>query len=173
MKDIIIPVSLPEGTQDAEWEEKAVEYAKQDLEKKLRAEFEKERNKRAPIWDEIKLGTGVFIDLDSVTRPVNISASPTNPHNKNIFLTEKHAKAALAIAQISQLMPYYGGEITQEEWDSTAITKYAIIKERKSIQSYQARACYEFIAFRTERDRERFMSREENMRLIKDYYMMD
>lgn len=45
--------------------------------------------------------------------------------NKDVYLTDKYAKSALALAQISQLMPYYGEEITDEEWKSD-ICKYSI-----------------------------------------------
>lgn len=36
--------------------------------------------------------------------------------NNLTFLNEKYAKAAIALAKISQLMPHYGGEVTDEEW---------------------------------------------------------
>ena len=35
--------------------------------------------------------------------------------DRNIAASEKVAKSMLAMAMISQLMPYYGGEITNEE----------------------------------------------------------
>ena len=46
-----------------------------------------------------------------------------------IFATQKQAKSALAMAQISQIMtndPRFGGVVTDEEWELDTITKYTI-----------------------------------------------
>lgn len=176
MKDIIIPVSLPDDVQGPEWENEAIEYAKQALEERLRAEFEKERRKKNPIWDDIESIEGVWIDGSSNICQ-HISLNPTNGLysglDKNVFLTEKHAKAALAIAQISQLMPYYGGEVTDKEWHEYDKAKYVIVRGGHELVRRIGYTNYEFVAFRTEEDRTRFMSREENMRLVRDYFMMD
>lgn len=37
------------------------------------------------------------------------------------------------MAQISQLMPYYGGEITDEEWEDRSIRKYIIFRRTSYI----------------------------------------
>lgn len=64
-------------------------------------------------WKDIKFISGPFINNSAVI--TNVPIIPKEDDDKNIFISEKYAKAALALAQISQLMPYYGGEIT-EEW---------------------------------------------------------
>lgn len=173
MKDILIPVSLPDDAQDPEWENKAIEYAKQALEERLRAEFEKERKPKTLIWEELPIGGGVCIRHDSEIVPSDRFRAGKYSADKNVFRTEKHAKAALAMAQISQLMPYYGGEITDEEWCDVFKTKYTVCRDKGGIDMYDAYSCYEFIAFRTVEDRKRFMSREENVRLVKEYFMID
>lgn len=171
MKEILVPISFPDIVGDKDWEEKAVEYAKQVLEDRLRAEFEKERES-TPIWSELDLVKGFWIEGDSCISK-STDAGLRNGLDKNVFLTKKHAKAALAMAQISQLMPYYGGEVTKDEWCNEIQPKYVIYRDKCNLDTRTTYTYYKFVAFGTEKDRDRFMSREENMRLVKDYYMMD
>lgn len=57
---------------------------------------------------------GYYIDIHSNTyRSCLITA---NKHNILYPSSEKVIKSMIAMAMISQLMPYYGGEITDEEW---------------------------------------------------------
>lgn len=93
--------------------------------------------------------------------------------NKSVFLTEKEAKSSLAMSQISQLMPYYGGAITDEEWGSKDITKFHTI-ERMGNNMCKRSTCskmYHYLAFHTEEQRDSFLNN--NYRLIKDYLMLD
>ena len=91
---------------------------------------------------------------------------------KNIFHSEKYAKAALALAQISQLMPYYGGKITDKEWaDNDWIYSFIVIGNEICIIS--TRKTRYPIAFHTAEDRDRFLSFPENVQLVKDFYMID
>lgn len=92
--------------------------------------------------------------------------------DKNVFISEKYAKAALALAQISQLMPYYGGEITNKEWADGNL-KHSIIVVGKKICCTSTWKTRYPISFHTTVDRNRFMSFLENMQLVKDFYMMD
>lgn len=171
MKEILVPISFLDIVGDKDWEEKAIEYTKQVVEDRIREEFEKER-KSAPIWSELDPIKGFWIEGDcSMSEYTDLGLR--NDSDKNVFLTKKHAKAALAMAQISQLMPYYGGEITKDEWSNVYITKYTVVRKEHTLQSCNTRSYYEPIAFRTEKDRIKFMSHEENVRLVKDYYMMD
>ena len=101
---------------------------------------------------------------------------PTNKliasdYSKNVFLTEKEAKSALAMAQISQLIPYYGGAITQEEWNNVDIPKFSIIRDKDEIDFYLNHNFYMFLSFHTSEQRDRFL--ENNEQLIKDYLMLD
>lgn len=90
--------------------------------------------------------------------------------NKTVYLTEKHAKSALAIAQISQLMPYYGGEITDEEWRDY-FPKYIIDRYGNKIKYSESYLGYEFLAFHTKEQRDAFL--KNNEQLVKDYLMID
>lgn len=90
--------------------------------------------------------------------------------DKCVFIDEIHAKSALAMAQISQLMEYFGGKITDEEWSNINIIKYVICRNSEGI----SRGCYtfnyDFIAFHTAEQRDKFL--KYNEQLAKDYLML-
>lgn len=113
--------------------------------------------------------SGCYIADNCIIRPAfNIIA---NGENKNVFLTEKHAKSALAMAQISQLMPYYGGEITDEEWEDISLNKYVIIREVNHVRTIIYCSNYELLAFHTQEQRDEFL--KNNEQLVKDYLMIE
>lgn len=92
------------------------------------------------------------------------------PDNKDVAASEKVAKSMLAMAMISQLMPYYGGAITDEEWNSIE-NKYVIGRlDNKIATSYYYRS-YFFLAFHTKEQRDNFL--KYNEQLVKDYLMID
>lgn len=91
--------------------------------------------------------------------------------NRLISSSEKVAKSMLAMAMISQLMPYYGGEITKEEWDDTFTNKYCLINFENNIEKYTAFRNNRFLAFHTEKQRNEFL--KYNERLVKDYLMIE
>ena len=88
--------------------------------------------------------------------------------DKNVFIDEKHAKSALAMAQISQLMPYYGGAITDEEWNNPDVLKYSICRNEDYV-SFKSQH-YELLSFHTEEQRNDFL--KYNEQLVKDYLMI-
>lgn len=91
--------------------------------------------------------------------------------NKLIATSEKVAKSMLAMAQISQLMPYYGGAITDEEWKATNwTTKYTIDRVEGSIVEDSWSTKYHFLAFHTKEQRDEFL--KYNKQLVKDYLMI-
>lgn len=113
--------------------------------------------------------TGYYIDTSAlVERGSYINHSI---ENDNVFLTEKEANSSLAMSKISQLMPYYGGAITQEEWNNIDIPKFSIIRDRDGIDFYLNHNFYMFLSFHTSEQRDRFL--ENNEQLIKDYLMLD
>ena len=93
-----------------------------------------------------------------------------NKEDRNYFIDEKHAKSALAMAQISQLMPYYGGAVTDEEWENLT-AKYVIIRYNKEIRLWYNINAFNFLAFHTKEQRDMFY--KYNERLVKDYLMID
>lgn len=90
---------------------------------------------------------------------------------KNIASSRKIAKSMLAMAMISQLMPYYGGEITDEEWGKSANNKYTIEKLSGKIHKGAYCIAYCFLAFHTSKQRDEFL--KYNEQLVKDYLMID
>ena len=92
-------------------------------------------------------------------------------NEKNLFIDSKHAKSALAMAQISQLMKYFGGEVTDEEWKDRSATKYTISRTDWGITKGCNTVCYDLLAFHTEEQLNNFL--KYNERLVKDYLMLD
>ena len=87
------------------------------------------------------------------------------------FIDKKHAKSALAMAQISQLLPYFGGEVTDEEWKHRSATKYTISRTDWGITKGGNTVCHYLLAFHTEEQRDNFLKYNEI--LVKDYLMLD
>lgn len=125
------------------------------------------------IWKDIERLEGIYINNTSDFTHVDKVITKNDSWDKNIFSDIQHAKSALAMAQISQLMPYYGGEITKEEWDDFDLTKYVITRCGNNSETRVAHSYYEFLAFHTEEQRDRFLSFPENVQLTKDYLMID
>ena len=95
-----------------------------------------------------------------------------NPFNYNVFATEKQAKSALAMAQISQIMANderFGGVVTDEEWKMGILVH--TIERYKDTYTIQSRVdYYPFLAFHTYEQRDLFLEEYED--LIKDYLMI-
>lgn len=93
----------------------------------------------------------------------------------NVFATEKQAKSALAMAQISQIMvndERFGGVVTDEEWANDNIWKHSINRNANKIEcSSGTYGIYHFLSFHTEEQRDLFL--KENEDLVKDYLMID
>lgn len=129
----------------------------------------KRKLKKINVWKDITYVTGFYINNSDVI--TNYSGKPCK-FNKDVYLTERHTKAALALAQISQLMPYYGGEITDEEWKNNR-RKFTIVAYNGEIKPFTNVNNKVLIAFHTEQQRTEFMSFPENVQLVKDFYMVD
>ena len=83
----------------------------------------------------------------------------------------KVAKSMLAMAQISQLMPYYGGEITDEEWYNINLLKHCITCRNNRVYKEGLGQLRVFLAFHTSKQRDEFL--EYNEQLVKEYLMID
>ena len=75
------------------------------------------------------------------------------------------------MAQISQLMTYYGNEITDEEWADGYTAKYCISKNNGILTKVILFNFSVLLAFHTEEQRDNFL--KYNERLVKDYLMLD
>lgn len=89
----------------------------------------------------------------------------------NVAASEKVAKSMLAMAQISQLMPYYGGEVTDEEWYNINLLKHCITYRNNKAYKEGLGQLRVFLAFHTSEQRDDFL--KYNERLVKDYLMVD
>ena len=97
-----------------------------------------------------------------------------NKATRDMFATEKQAKSALAMAQISQIMANderFGGVITDEEWGDELYKKYVIDRFCNRLLYSIYITEYSFIAFHTPEQRTLFL--QENEQLVKDYLMLD
>lgn len=110
---------------------------------------------------------GVYITPNSV---ISSRSAVANLSTKNLATSEKIAKSMLAMAMISQLMPYYGGVITKEEWDDVN-QKYIIQKSCNRINCIELSNTYYYLSFHTKKQRDEFL--QNNEQLVKDYLMLD
>ena len=116
-------------------------------------------------WEDIKSIDGIYIDAYS---GINECVGGSNsPHHHNVFLNEKYAKAALALAQISQLLPYYDADVS---WNNIN-WKWCITVNRNKIKIDNLYYTYHLLSFNTLEEAERFL--EHNEQLVKDYLMID
>ena len=113
---------------------------------------------------------GYYINSFSELGPVN-NGHFDSYSDSNIAASEKVAKSMLAMAQISQLMPYYGGAITYEEWEDSTLLKYVIGRCNNEIHKEIYCGTYRYLAFHTEEQRDEFL--KHNKQLIKDYLMVN
>lgn len=130
----------------------------------------RKKKSKFPTWEGLGNISGVVF-IGERSEFFEASGVPASNSNRNIFLTEKHAKSALAMAQISQLIPYYGGEITNDEWKDSSIRKYIILRKMSYVGRCEAYSNYEFLAFHTAEQRDEFL--KNNEQLVKDYLMIE
>lgn len=134
----------------------------------------KKKKQEIKTWSDLigeKIPKGsVYISGTSQIKEENADLLFWKDSEKNIFIDKRHAKAALAMAQISQLMPYYGGAITNEEWEDDNLFKYNIERYKNTVYLDGHSTMYTFLAFHTEEQRDSFY--ENNKQLVNDYLMI-
>lgn len=124
--------------------------------------------KQVKTWDNLGKIDGYFIREDSSI--CTIGTVDTYSMNKNTAISEKHCKAMLAMAQISQLLPHYGGAVTDEEWKDDS-SKHVLSRVKNNIVKDWYQHSYEFLAFHTAEQRDEFL--DNNEQLVKDYLMIE
>lgn len=123
----------------------------------------KKKEETINSWEDLKEIEGVFITRASHT--INYKGC-NDVINKNVFLNDKYAKSALALAQISQLLPYYDAKVN---WDRAAV-KYCILRIGNKIYIDTCQSSYNSLAFNSREEAERFL--KYNEQLVKDYFML-
>ena len=125
-------------------------------------------------WRDLgRLMEGYYISDDSRIIVTPFNCCNFKFENYNIFATEKQAKSALAMAQLSQIIANddrFGGPITDEEWEDDKILKCVIRRQNNRIGCFTCYPTYAFLAFHTSEQRDLFL--KENEDLIKDYFML-
>ena len=135
---------------------------------KEKSSFEKivfKKKVEVNCWEDLRNIPGVYIAVNSCITPVTASGLVVS-QNQNVFLNEKYAKSALALAQISQLLPYYDTII---DWTS-GNSKFCICRVNNHIEIRHWVSIYHVLAFNTKSEAERFL--KNNEQLVKDYYML-
>lgn len=94
---------------------------------------------------------------------------------RDVFATKKQAKSMYAMAQLSQIIQNdwrFGGPITDGEWLNHNVDKWVIDRYENQIYTDTYKICnFRFLAFHTKEQRDLFI--EENVDLIRQYYMLD
>lgn len=121
------------------------------------------------ISNKIKM-SGYYISNQDATIRENDSCDASELM-KDVALSKKVAKSMRAMAMISQLMPFYGKEITDKEWEARILPKFVIGKNQNLIYSDINYTDYCFLAFHTSDQRDDFL--KYNEQLVKDYLMID
>lgn len=121
------------------------------------------------LIDNAKIIKGYFISSANASI-VKYGSAICRDRGKRVASSEKVAKSMLAMAMISQLMPYYGGVITDEEWKDDSKIKYTIGRFKYELKGLSFHTYY-FLAFHTEEQRDAFL--KYNAQLVKDYLMID
>lgn len=135
---------------------------------KKEEKYESEIRTYQDLIDSSRNIFGYYIDSDS---KINIAeCNYFSEINKNIAISEKIAKSMLAMSMISQLMPYYGGIITDEEWNNKNVVKHVIKRVNDEIRKDVHYDMFYLLAFHTEKQRDDFL--KYNRQLIEDYLMI-
>lgn len=125
-------------------------------------------DKGVKVWYDIDRIVGYYVNSSSCITSYD---GKTSGGSRNTAIDYKHCKSMLAMAQISQLMPHYGGAITDEEWNNKSIPKYSLIRELNKVSKITVHCTAYFIAFHTQKQRHDFLINNEQ--LVKDYLMID
>lgn len=160
MEEKVVKIEIPEGYE--------IDKEKSSFDKII---FKK-KVQQVLTWEDL-IGKDIpesskYIDTDSLI--LEMCGKFHRYTDENTFIDEKHSKSALAMAKISQLMPYYGGPITDEEWEDLT-AKYVIVRYNKEIRLWYNINAFNFLAFHTKEQRDMFYKYNES--LIKDYLMID
>ena len=119
--------------------------------------------------NKIKTWADVAIDYPRIWDDIN-ELSKTIHHTA---INEKIADKMCATIKIETLIELgYGRIINNKEWEDDSIMKYNIENIGNNLTFVDDTDHYSFVSFRTDKFREEFMSHEENVKLVKQYFMI-
>lgn len=139
------------------------------MDKMLLANFSKEEleNTLPTKWEDLKKIEGRWINSCGNIAIINLSDRDAG--DKNVFASEKEAKSALAMAQLSQLMKVYRNG-WEPDWKDNS-WKYVIERYQDKINKDTNTSLYTYLSFPESELRDKFL---ENFRdLIEDYFMIE
>lgn len=120
---------------------------------------------------EDKKAKGYYIDY--ISDIIAIGKARYNRNRYNLFATKKHAKSALAMARISQIMANdiknFGGVVTDEEWKNDE-RKFVIYRNNCTINTTFSIHNYYFLAFHTAEQSNLFLEKYRD--LVRDFLMI-
>lgn len=141
-----------------------------EMDELLLANFSKDELTKKELpksFDELKVNyRGYYI-----TSQGNIDQCMSYGLYKNNFTTEKQAKSALAMAQLSQLMAVYNDGWEPLYDNSSLNNKFTIQRLGTIIATTIQTNNYQFLAFKSAELRDEFLKNFES--LIKEYFMID
>ena len=124
--------------------------------------------KKVNKWEDLETVSGYYLNTYS-----NIHYTENEyaiSYHKDIFLTEEQAKSALAFAQITQLLPHYGGH-TDFRRNSRNYHIFYDNLEHKFGSTYIFDYNSELFYFKSEYEALRFIKNNED--LLRQYFMID
>lgn len=121
---------------------------------------EEQKPKVSKTWSEL-----VEQDKVKFQKAINIADKDISDYNAI-------EKSALALLKIHQLIEHgYGGNVSSEEWKLNTI-KYIIDCNKNNFYITPCNNVIHHIAFHTREQAEEFLSKPENIQLLKDYFMI-
>ena len=147
-----------------------------EMDELLLANFSKEELTKKELpksWGEARPSSGYKITYNSYG--TIITKLPVFSHSKYdckaIFATEKQARSALAMAQLSQLMAVYNDGWEFKPDGTIKNNGYVLLRIENQICRDYFSSQYQFLAFKTRELRDEFLKNFEP--LIKEYFMID
>ena len=108
----------------------------------------KKLDERPKDWVEIDGVGGYFITEGSSAKKL-LKSWPYSC-NKNVFATKEQAEASLALAQLSQLLPYYR-DGWEPDWNDDLSAKWCVLLRQNVFIVDYAYAINTFLSFPTEK----------------------
>ena len=126
------------------------------------------KKKEIKEWGDLIEINGYYID--SLSNFHKVKDEYACEENRNIFATEKQAKSALAFAQITQLLPYYGGYTEFRNDANNYVIGYCPDSEQFVVNCWE-HYIYSQFHFESQKSAEEFIKNNED--LLRQYFMLD
>ena len=130
------------------------------------------KKKEIKEWIDLIKINGYYIDSLSNFHKVEDEHEYENTcgANRNVFVTEKQALSALAFAQITQLLPYYGGYTEFRNDANNYVIGYCPDSEQFVVNCWE-HYIYSQFHFESQKSAEEFIKNNED--LLRQYFMLD